>query len=136
MHSTPQQVNNTKAGAETSKQSLLSVSDYQDKQIHHAVAAATGGADENYGGNYIHGTDVSASYSSKPMNQLDSYSDCKLQNSTHGRGGQLGQAIELDRMQLLTTNVQAKDQGEDMLIVGGGEIDLMESEDDGVEDSP
>ena len=67
-------------------------------------------------GHLIHGTDVSASYSQLPMNQLDSHSE--LNQSS------LAQDHAIER---LAANLQAKHQEDGILIVGGGEIGMLDS---------
>ena len=88
----------------------------------------------------IHGTDVSASYSQLPINQLDSLSEVKIganglpqgSKSSHTSLAQ-GLTTPVDKIQRLAASLKAKDicNGEgDMLIVGGGEIDMMGSSDE------
>ena len=98
----------------------------------------TSGAKEsdNHAGILIHGTDVSASYSQLPVNQLDSFSEFNM----NGLGGVKKSSNEsvnrhpeaqIDKMQVFAAGLQAKDctkEGQDgVLIVGGGEIGVIES---------
>ena len=92
---------------------------------------------DNHAGILIHGTDVSASYSQLPANQLDSFSEFNMNGFTGAKkssNDSINRCLpgaKIAKMQALAAGLQAKDctkEGQDgVLIVGGGEIGMIES---------
>lgn len=88
-------------------------------------------AQDNYEmGHLIHGTDVSASYSQLPVNQLDSFSDLNAAQINHATDSQKQPVSHQIERLAANLKVKGSDAEQDAFIVGGGEIDVMESSQD------